>query len=61
MSYAWDFMKDQGAMTDAEYPYKSGRTTTEGECKHDATKTVAKVDSYKRMNSTVEDVKAKLR
>ena len=61
MSYAWDFMHDQGAMTDADYPYESGRTSTESECAHDASKTVAKVDSYKRMKGTVEDVKAKLR
>jgi len=46
MSYAWDFMHDQGAMTDADYPYNSGRTMTENKCGHDKSKTVGKVDTY---------------
>ena len=61
MSYAWNFISDQGAMTDAEYPYESGYSTEEGDCKHDASKTEAKVDFYGQIHSSVEDVKAKLR
>ena len=61
MSYAWDFMHDQGAMTDADYPYNSGRTMTENECGHDTSKTVGKVDTYNQIRGSVAEVKAKLR
>ena len=57
MSYAWDFIHDQGAMTDAEYPYNA----KENDCKHDKTKTVAKVREYGQIYDSVADVKAKLR
>lgn len=61
MSYAWDFISDQGAMTDAEYPYESGISQKEGDCKHNASKTEAKVDFYGQVHSSVEHVKEKLR
>lgn len=34
-SFAWDYWKTYGAMTDAEYPYKA----VDGTCKHNATST----------------------
>ena len=43
MSYAWDFIRDQGAMTDKDYPYTSGTTREESKCAHKPNKTVSKV------------------
>ena len=61
MSYAWDFMRDQGAMTDKDYPYNSGRTMTENACGHIESKTVTNVDTYRQIKGSVAEVKAKLR
>ena len=57
MSYAWDFIRDQGAMTDADYPYNA----KENKCKHKADSTVAKVKNWGQIYNSVADVKAKLR
>lgn len=46
MTWAWDFVKDQGVMSYEDYPYFSGDTGSEGACKHDASKTVASVASW---------------
>lgn len=43
MSWAWDFMKDQGIMLDSDYPYQSGNTQTEHACEHDESKVVGYV------------------
>ena len=61
MSYAWDFIRDQGAMTDTEYPYTSGDSRTEGECAHKSEKTVDKVSNYGQITGSVAEVKAKLK
>jgi C1A family cysteine protease len=45
MSFAWDFVKDQGAMTDADYPYNA----KENACAHKADATVANVKEYGRI------------
>jgi len=41
MSGAWDFSRDFGSMTDADYPYQA----IDGACRHDASKIVAKAIS----------------
>ena len=46
MTWAWDFIKDQGVMTDEDYPYTSGDSEMEGECKHRKSKTVGKVKRW---------------
>jgi len=46
MTWAWDFIKDQGVMTDEDYPYTSGDSGMEGECKHRRSKTVGKVKRW---------------
>lgn len=46
MSYAWSFLRDWGAMTNADYPYTSGNTSTESACAHDSSKTVGNVSSW---------------
>ena len=60
MTWAWDFVKDQGVMTNEDYPYFSGTTGAEGDCKHDASKTVGKVKSWGQIYDSVTDVKAKV-
>jgi hypothetical protein len=46
MTWAWEFIKDQGVMTDEAYPYFSGTSGREGECKHEEAKTVGKVKQW---------------
>jgi len=46
MSTAWDFLKQEGYMTNEDYPYESRENSLEGECRHDSSKTVGKVTSY---------------
>ena len=38
MSNSWDFMEDQGVMTEADYPYMSGNSGIEYQCAHDYNK-----------------------
>ena len=47
-------------MTGADYPYFSGTTGWEGQCKHDASKTVGKVREWGQITGTISDVKAKV-
>lgn len=42
MSGTWSFMKDQGAMTNADYPYKARDQT----CAHDDTKIVGRTKAW---------------
>jgi hypothetical protein len=47
-------------MTNEDYPYFSGTTGSEGDCKHDASKTVGKVKNWGQIYDSVTDVKAKV-
>ena len=47
-------------MKGSDYPYFSGTTGWEGECKHDASKTVGKVREWGQITGTISDVKAKV-
>ena len=60
MTWAWDFHRDQGVMLDADYPYFSGNTGGEGDCKHDASKTVGKVSHWGQIQNSISEVKAKV-
>ena len=60
MTWAWDFIKDQGVMLNEDYPYFSGTRGTEGECMHDASKTVGKVKNWGQITGFVSQVKDKL-
>jgi hypothetical protein len=42
MSAHWRFMRDHGAMTEKDYPYKAKNQT----CAHDDSKTVGKVKNW---------------
>ena len=57
MAYAWNFMRDHGAMEYGKYPY-TGKDET---CKHNSSQTVGKIASYGRITTSIEDAKAKLR
>jgi len=61
MNYAWKFQKEQGIMTDADYPYTSGSTGTETQCAHDASKTIGKVARWGQIRDNIDDVKEKLK
>jgi len=61
MSYAWWFQKEQGIMTDADYPYTSGRTGKETECAHDTNKTIGKVTQWGQIKDSIDSVKSKLK
>ena len=61
MSWAWDFMHDQGIMKDSDYPYTSGTTREEGKCEHKENLVVGKVGGYGQVTTSVEDVKRKLK
>ena len=60
MTWAWDFIKDQGVMTNENYPYFSGTTGNEGECKHEESKTVGKVKQWGQIRNSITEVKDKV-
>ena len=49
MEYHWDFLRDHGAMTDAEYPY----TGSDDACKHDNDKVVVNTGSMISLDGDV--------
>jgi len=51
---------DRGAMTDADYPYVSGTTGTEGNCVEDSNKYVAKVDYWQSVSNNVSAISEEL-
>jgi len=42
MAPSWEFMKDQGAMTNADYPYKGKNQT----CAHDDSKIIGRTKEW---------------
>lgn len=46
MTNAWDFMKDNGAMHESDYPYTSGVSAAEGTCMHDNNKTHGNISTW---------------
>jgi len=60
MDLAWKFQYDQGIMLEADYPYTSGNTSTETQCKHDWNKTVGKASAWGQVTQSVDAIKAKL-
>ena len=60
MTWAWDFVKDHGVMTNEDYPYFSGNTGSEGDCKHDASKIEGKVSHWGQIRDNITEVKAKV-
>ncbi len=60
MSVSWDYQKVDGFMTDADYPYESGTSQTEGACRFDKAKQIGKVTSWKSLRS-VDQVLAELK
>jgi C1A family cysteine protease len=60
---AWEFIKDNGIMTNEDYPYFSGTTGSEGECKHVDSKVVPERPTGWGMftpSNTITEVKAKV-
>jgi len=51
---------DRGAMTDAEYPYVSGTTMTEGNCVEDSSKYVASVETWGSVANDITAIKDEL-
>ena len=56
MSNSWDFMKEQGVMTNAEYPY-NGR---ENDCAHDYDNLYGYVEDYTQVSGSVDNMLEKL-
>ena len=56
--WAWNYVEVYGQEKSADYPYTSGKTTVDGTCKYEASKTVAKVTSYVQVGQTNEQIKA---
>ena len=62
MSRYWNFSRDQGSMTNADYPYvdlyyQSGDVHA---CQHDDTKVASRVAEYGQITTTVGDAVAKM-
>ena len=60
MTWAWDFIKDQGVMKSEDYPYFSGNSGEEGQCKHEESKTVGKVKRWGQIRNSITEVKNKV-
>ena len=60
MSEVWWFQMDRGAMLDAEYPYVSGTTMTEGDCVEDSSKYVAGVETWGSVANDIGAIKDEL-
>jgi len=60
MSNSWDFMMEQGVMTNDDYGYRSGNSGREYDCVHDTSKIWGYVTEYKQINTTVDDMKARV-
>lgn len=60
MSEVWWFQMDRGAMLDAEYPYVSGATMTEGNCVEDSSKYVAGVETWGSVANDIGAIKDEL-
>lgn len=53
MSEVWWFQMDRGAMTDEDYPYISGTTSTEQNCVEDSSKYVVGVEGWGSVDDSV--------
>merc|ERR1712060_715804 len=60
MDLAWTFQNEQGIMLEGDYPYTSGNTSVETQCKHDWNKTVGKASGWGQVTQSVDAMKAKL-
>jgi hypothetical protein len=55
---AWTFMKEQGAMAYADYPYSdtTRQTGRAGACQHDESKVVARVETHRVILDNINDM-----
>lgn len=60
MSSAWDFQIDHGVMLDSEYPYVSGNTSTEQNCRHDSNNIELYTKEYGQIYGSVDRMKSTL-
>ena len=60
MDLAWTFQNEQGIMLEGDYPYTSGNTSVETQCKHDWNKTVGKASGWGQVTQSVDAMKTKL-
>jgi len=63
MSEAWKFQKNEGYMHDADYPYESDETYTEGACRHKTNKVIGKVTKIGKIDGSgsLEGLKTQLK
>ena len=52
MEYAWWFMRDEGAILEADYPNVSQNTGANGTCTFDPTKVIGRVSSWGTITGT---------
>ena len=60
MSVSWDYQKGDGFMTDADYPYESGTSQTEGACRYKKEQKIGRVTTWGTV-SNVSDMLSKLK
>lgn len=46
MRDSWDYQINNGFMTNEDYPYESGTSTTEGACRYNQDKVIGKVTGW---------------
>lgn len=56
MEYYWDFSREQGSMTDEDYPY----TAYDELCKHEDDDAVVRAGTMESLSGDVADLRAKL-
>ena len=56
--YAYDWLKNNMTMREADYPYTSGTTGDETDCAYDSSKGVTTVSGYKQVSRDTDSIKA---